>query len=97
MDATYGLIIIAVIGFAQVIAGVYFARRSNKAMAAKDDASATEAISSSYSTLVRDLESRLAKLEKNYDDLCEEYEADKLAWALERAALFQLIEELKEE
>jgi len=96
MDATYGLIIIAVIGFLQVFAGIYFARKGNKALADKNDASATESIGSSYSTLVASLEVRLARLEKSYDELCEEYEADKIAWALERAALFALIAELKE-
>ena len=96
METNYGLIIVAVIGFLQVLAGIYFARKNTKASASKDDATATESIGSSYSTLVASLEVRLARLEKSYDELCEEYEADKIAWALERAALFALIEELRE-
>lgn len=94
-------VIVAIIGFSQVALAIYFARRVNKATAEKEeaiagreDANRTEAIGSSYSTLVASLEIRLARLEKSYDDLCAEYEADKIAWALERAALFQLIDDL---
>lgn len=95
MDEHLTPIIVAGIGILQVILAVVFARRRNKAVAEKDEAGATEAISSSYSTLVRDLETRILKLEKNYDELCREYEDSQMAWAVERVDLLGRIKELE--
>lgn len=96
MDENITPVIVAGIGILQVVLAVIFARRQNRAAAEKDEAGATEAISSSYSTLVIRLESRLEKLEKQYEDLCQEYEEDKEAWELERTGLLLRIRQLEE-
>lgn len=95
MDENLTPIVVAAIGILQVILAVIFARRQNAATAEKDEAGATEAISSSYSTLVADLEGRLAKLEKKYDDLCEEHALREAAWEAERNDLIDRIKELE--
>ena len=92
MEINLTAIVVAIIGFSQVVLAVYFAKRVNAATAEKEEANATEAIGSSYSTLVASLEVRLAKLEKSYDDLCNEYEADKAAWRIERAELHKRLD-----
>ena len=88
-------IIVALIGFSQVALAIYFGKRLNKAVAEKEKATATESIGSTYSTLVQRLEERLGKLESNYDKLCDEYEKDKVAWAIERAKLMTEIRRLE--
>jgi hypothetical protein len=90
-------IIVAIIGAFQVALAIYFARRKNAATAEKDEASATEAIGSTYSTLVQRLEERLERLEIKYDSLCDEYETDKTAWIIERKELIFEIKRLSDE
>lgn len=74
MDENLTPIIVAVVGVLQVVLAVIFAKRQNKASAERDEAGATEAISSSYSNLVKDLEVRLSTLERRYKNLCDDYE-----------------------
>ena len=95
MDQNLTPIIVAGVGILQVILAVVFARRQNKASAERDEAGATEAISSSYSTLVIRLEARLATLEVKYDELCDEYETSKEAWKVERLDLVGRIRDLE--
>jgi predicted RNase H-like nuclease (RuvC/YqgF family) len=89
-------IIVAIIGVFQVALAIYFARRKNEATAEKEEAMATEAIGSTYSTLVQRLEERLVRLEDKYDNLCDEYETDKVTWATERKQLMSEITRLSE-
>ena len=91
----YTPVIVALIGVFQVSLAIYFGKRMNAATADKEEANATQFIGTSYSTLVATLEIRLAKLEKSYDDLCNEYETDKAAWAIERAELHNQIHLLR--
>ena len=95
MEENLTPLIVAAIGILQVILAVVFARRQNKASAERDEAGATEAISSSYSNLVGDLEVRLATLEVKYDELCDEYETSKMAWRVERFDLVKRIKDLE--
>ena len=88
-------IIVAGVGVLQVVLVVIFARRRNKASAERDEARATEAISSSYSILVIRLEARLDSLETKYEELCDEYETSKAAWQVERSDLLNRIRELE--
>lgn len=96
MDENLTPIVVAAIGILQVILAVIFAKRQNAASAEKDEAGATESISSSYSTLVSDLERRLEKLERQYEELCDEYETSKEEWELERLSLLLRIKQLED-
>lgn len=95
MDENLTPIIVAIVGVLQVILAVIFAKRQNKASAERDEAGATEAIGSSYSTLVIRLEARLDALETQYDELCEEYANSKAAWKKERNELIARIRGLE--
>ncbi len=95
MDENLTPIIVAVVGVLQVVLVVIFARRKNKASAKRDEAGATLDLGSSYSTLVGNLEARIVKLEKNYSELCDEYETSKAAWAIERIDLVNRIKDLE--
>ena len=87
MDEALTPIIVATIGLFQVFLAIYLGRRSNKAMAERDEANATESIGSTYATLVDRLEIRLERLEKSYTKLYTTYEEQKTIWECERKKL----------
>ena len=95
MEENLTPIIVAFIGALQVVLAIHFGRKLNEAKAKKESAGATEAIGSSYSTLVERLESRLDRLEEDYEALCEKYERDKTVWAAEKKELLDRIRQLE--